>query len=67
MLTVKNANNKIKRDCIMSTAKKPAKSPEELFERYLAKNKENFDRQMGLSKKPGYDVKELSVCDGGQQ
>ena len=42
-------------------------SPEELFERYLAKNKENFDRQMGLSKKPGYDVKELSVCDGGQQ
>ena len=34
-------------------------SPEELFERYLNKNKENFDRQMGLSKKPEYDVKEL--------
>ena len=35
-------------------------SPDELFERYLSKNKENFDRQMGLSKKPGYDVKELN-------
>ena len=42
-------------------------SPEELFERYLSKNKENFDRQLGLSQKPGYDIKELSVCDGGQQ
>lgn len=35
-------------------------SPEELFERYLSKNKENFNRQMGLGKKPGYDVKELN-------
>ena len=35
-------------------------SPDELFERYLSKNKENFNRQMGLSKKPGYDVKELN-------
>ena len=35
-------------------------SPDELFERYLSKNKENFDRQMGLSKKLGYDVKELN-------
>ncbi|MDO4548661.1 MAG: dUTPase [Clostridia bacterium] len=30
----------------------------ELFERYRAKNKENFDRQMGLSSKPGYKAGE---------
>ncbi|MBQ3168913.1 MAG: dUTPase [Clostridia bacterium] len=35
-------------------------TPEELFERYLDKNKENFNRQLGLSSKPGYDVKELN-------
>ena len=28
----------------------------ELYERYLAKNKENFDRQHGLSEKPGYEL-----------
>jgi dimeric dUTPase (all-alpha-NTP-PPase superfamily) len=31
---------------------------QELFERYIAKNKENFDRQNGLSKKKGYDIRE---------
>lgn len=30
---------------------------EELYERYLDKNKENFDRQHGRSAKPGYEVK----------
>ncbi len=28
----------------------------ELFERYLDKNKENFDRQNGLSQKKGYEL-----------
>jgi len=28
----------------------------ELFDRYLNKNQENFDRQNGLSQKPGYEV-----------
>lgn len=31
---------------------------DELFDRYMAKNKENFDRQHGKSSKPGYEVKE---------
>lgn len=31
---------------------------DELFERYVAKNKENFDRQHGKSLKPGYDATE---------
>lgn len=31
-------------------------TPQELYERYINKNKENFDRQLGLSKKPGYDA-----------
>jgi len=31
---------------------------EELFERYMAKNKENFDRQNGLSEKKGYAIGE---------
>ena len=30
---------------------------EELYRRYLDKNKENFDRQHGKSQKPGYEVK----------
>lgn len=30
-------------------------TPQELYERYIDKNKENFDRQLGLSKKAGYD------------
>ena len=33
---------------------------DELFERYLTKNRENFDRQHGKSAKPGYDPRELT-------
>ena len=29
---------------------------EELFNMYMDKNKENFDRQLGLSEKKGYDI-----------
>ncbi len=29
---------------------------QELYERYLKKNQENFDRQHGLSEKPGYEI-----------
>ena len=36
------------------------KDAEELYARYLAKNKENFDRQHGKSKKPGYDASEAN-------
>ena len=31
-------------------------SADELFERYVEKNKENFDRQYGRSEKKGYEV-----------
>jgi len=31
-------------------------TPQELFDRYISKNKENFDRQSGRSQKPGYDT-----------
>ena len=31
---------------------------QELFDRYLAKNEENFKRQNGLSEKKGYDLRE---------
>ncbi len=31
---------------------------QELFERYIEKNKENFDRQYGRSQKKGYDIRE---------
>lgn len=33
-------------------------SPESLYEGYIAKNRENFDRQYGRSPKKGYDVNE---------
>ena len=33
-------------------------SAEDLYEGYIAKNKENFDRQYGRSLKKGYDVNE---------
>ncbi|MDO4571853.1 MAG: dUTPase [Clostridia bacterium] len=32
-------------------------SAEELYGRYVEKNRENFDRQYGRSQKPGYEVK----------
>jgi hypothetical protein len=31
-------------------------SAEDLFNGYIAKNRENFDRQYGRSQKPGYEV-----------
>ncbi len=31
-------------------------TPQELYERYISKNRENFDRQLGRSAKPGYDA-----------
>lgn len=37
--------------------------PEELYQRYLSKNKENFDRQRGLSSKPGYAVADMEMSD----
>lgn len=33
-------------------------TPQELYDRYISKNRENFDRQLGLSQKPGYDAGE---------
>lgn len=33
----------------------------ELFERYIAKNQENFDRQHGKSQKPGYYIRETEA------
>ena len=35
-------------------------SADELFEKYLAKNKENFDRQYGRSEKKGYELPETN-------
>ncbi|MBQ3079986.1 MAG: dUTPase [Clostridia bacterium] len=35
-------------------------TPEELYQRYLSKNQENFDRQNGLSQKAGYAVNEMN-------
>lgn len=34
---------------------------DKLFEGYIAKNRENFDRQYGRSQKKGYDVNEKDV------
>ena len=31
----------------------------ELFDKYIEKNKENFDRQYGKSTKKGYDIKDI--------
>ncbi len=31
-------------------------TPQELYERYIEKNRENFDRQLGASAKAGYDA-----------
>ena len=31
-------------------------TPQELYERYISKNRENFDRQLGKSAKGGYDA-----------
>ena len=44
---------------LVSMALRAGMSAEEMYERYLAKNKENFDRQHGRSQKPGYDPQEM--------
>ncbi len=31
-------------------------TPQEMYEIYMEKNRENFNRQLGLSKKPGYEA-----------
>lgn len=41
---------------VVSMALRSGMSADELYDRYMAKNKENFDRQHGRSKKEGYDI-----------
>ena len=41
---------------VVSMALRSGMSADELYDRYMAKNKENFDRQHGRSQKPGYDI-----------
>ena len=36
---------------------------DKLYEGYIAKNKENFDRQYGRSAKKGYDVNEITSAE----
>jgi dimeric dUTPase (all-alpha-NTP-PPase superfamily) len=43
---------------LVSMALRAGMDADEMYERYLAKNKENFDRQHGRSLKPGYDPQE---------
>lgn len=41
---------------VVSMALRSGMSAQELYDRYMAKNKENFDRQHGRSAKPGYTL-----------
>lgn len=41
---------------VVSMALRSGMSAEELYDRYMAKNQENFDRQHGRSQKEGYDI-----------
>ena len=50
----------------VSMALRSGMDAEELFRRYMAKNRENFDRQNGLSRKPGYDVREMAQPAPGE-
>ncbi|HIU34236.1 MAG TPA: dUTP diphosphatase [Candidatus Pullichristensenella excrementigallinarum] len=43
----------------VSMALRSGMDAQELFSRYVRKNQENFDRQHGKSRKPGYDVHEM--------
>lgn len=43
---------------LVSMSLRAGMSADEMFERYMAKNKENFDRQHGKSEKAGYDASE---------
>jgi len=40
-------------------------TPQELYDRYISKNKENFDRQNGLSNKSGYHAMKADEGTGG--
>lgn len=43
----------------LSMCIKAGMPPQEIFERYISKNKENFLRQYGQSEKKGYELTEL--------
>ena len=43
---------------LVSMALRSGMDADEIYARYMAKNKENFDRQHGKSEKPGYDASE---------
>ncbi len=44
----------------MSMCLKAGMTADEVYERYIDKNKENFDRQYGRSKKEGYSLTEFN-------
>lgn len=44
---------------LVSMALRAGMDAEEMYQRYLSKNKENYDRQHGRSLKPGYDPREI--------
>ena len=46
---------------LVSMALRSGMDAEEMYQRYLAKNQENFDRQHGKSRKEGYDASEAKV------
>ena len=39
-------------------------SAETLYEKYMMKNKENFDRQYGRSERKGYEIEPCAECGG---
>lgn len=46
---------------LVSMAQRAGMDAQELFARYMDKNKENFDRQHGKSQKPGYGAGEAEA------
>lgn len=58
--------NRVKEELIdifhffMSMCLKAGMNADEVYDRYIEKNKENFKRQKGLSQKQGYAVSELN-------
>lgn len=48
----------------VSMCLKSGMDAQELFDRYQAKNRENFDRQYGRSDKAGYEAGEAGLPDG---
>lgn len=47
----------------VSMALRAGMDAQELYDRYCQKNQENFDRQHGKSKKPGYDIHALEESE----